>query len=64
MCWGSTEEHPGYIEEELGESILRESDDAGLVKTFIYAVPAANMAHPRLFRLYPVRENTSVNYKI
>lgn len=49
---------------ELGESMLRESDDAGLAKTFVCAVPAANMAHPRLFRSYPVRENAGTNCKI
>ncbi|KAL9017793.1 MAG: hypothetical protein Q9185_004882 [Variospora sp. 1 TL-2023] len=49
---------------ELGESMLREGDDAGLAKTFVCAVPAANMAHPRLFRSYTVRENASTNCKI
>lgn len=49
---------------ELGESMLRESDDAELAKTFVYAVPAANMAHPRLFRSYPVRESAGTNCKI
>lgn len=49
---------------ELGESMLRESDDAGLARTFVCAVPAANMAHPRLFRSYPVRENAGTNCKI
>ncbi|KAI4166730.1 MAG: hypothetical protein LQ343_007804 [Gyalolechia ehrenbergii] len=49
---------------ELGESMLRENDDAALAKTFVCAVPAANMAHPRLFRSYPVRENAATNCKI
>ncbi|KAL9004634.1 MAG: hypothetical protein Q9188_002561, partial [Gyalolechia gomerana] len=49
---------------ELGESMLRENDDAALAKTFVCAVPAANMAHPRLFRSYPVRENAGTNCKI
>ncbi|KAL8831591.1 MAG: hypothetical protein Q9170_005232 [Blastenia crenularia] len=49
---------------ELGESMLYESDDTGLAKTFVCAVPAANLAHPRLFRSYSVRENASTNCKI
>ncbi|KAL8939769.1 MAG: hypothetical protein Q9211_002587 [Gyalolechia sp. 1 TL-2023] len=49
---------------ELGESMLRDDDEAGLAKTFVCAVPAANMAHPRLFRSYPVRENAAANCKI
>ncbi|KAL9611396.1 MAG: hypothetical protein Q9167_003937 [Letrouitia subvulpina] len=49
---------------ELGESMLRKNGDAGLAKTFVCAVPAANMAHPRLFRSYPVRENAGTNCKI
>ncbi|KAI4265159.1 MAG: hypothetical protein L6R35_007180, partial [Caloplaca aegaea] len=49
---------------ELGESMLRESDDAGLAKTFVCAIPAADMAHPRLFRSYRVRENAGTNCKI
>ena len=52
------------IAKELGEHMLRENDEAGSVKTFVCAVPAANMAHPRLFRSYIVRENASTNCKI
>lgn len=49
---------------ELGEYILRENDEAGSAKTFVCAVPAANMAHARLFRSYAVRENANTNCKI
>ena len=49
---------------ELGEYILRENGEAKFAKTFVCAVPAANMAHPRLFRSYVVRENASTNCKI
>ncbi|KAL8701275.1 MAG: hypothetical protein Q9201_005000 [Fulgogasparrea decipioides] len=34
---------------KLGESMLREDDDAGSAKTFVCGVPAANMAHPRIW---------------
>ena len=51
-------------EKALGESIMREEDEAGATKTFVCTVPAANMAHPRLFRSYAVRENASTNCKI
>ena len=37
---------------EPGEYILRENGEAKFAKTFVYAVPAAKMAHPRLFRSY------------
>ncbi|KAL8734464.1 MAG: hypothetical protein Q9181_003167 [Wetmoreana brouardii] len=49
---------------KLGESMLREDGDAGSAKTFVCAVPAANMAYPRIFRSYPIRENASTNCKI
>ena len=49
---------------ELGEHMLYENDAAGSAKTFVCAVPAANMAHPRLFRSYAVRENAGANCKI
>ena len=49
---------------ELGECMLRENGEAEFAKTFVCAVPAANMAHPRLFRSYVVRENASTNCKI
>jgi len=49
---------------ELGEYILRENDEAGSTKAFVCAVPAVNMAHPRLFRSYGVRRNASTNCKI
>ena len=49
---------------ELGECILRENGEAKFAKTFVCAVPAANMAHPRLFRSYVVRENANTNYFI
>lgn len=49
---------------ELGEYILRENDEASSTKAFVCAIPAANMAHPRLFRSYAVRENASTNCKI
>ena len=44
--------------------MLRENDNAGLANTFMCAVPAADMAHPRLFRSYQARENASTNCKI
>ncbi|KAK3171221.1 hypothetical protein OEA41_003305 [Lepraria neglecta] len=49
---------------ELGEYIMRENNEAGSTKTFVCAIPAASMAHPRLFRSYAVRENPSTNCKI
>lgn len=49
---------------ELGEYILREDGEAKFAKTFVCAVPAANMAHLRLLRSYVVRENASTNYFI
>ena len=49
---------------ELGEHILSENDKAGSAKAFVCAIPAASMAHPRLFRSYAVRENASTNCKI
>ena len=50
--------------EGLGEYILHENDQAGSAKTFVCAIPAVSMAHPRLFRSYAVRENASTNCKI
>ena len=44
--------------------MLYEKDEAGATKTFVCTVPATNMAHPRLFRSYTVRENASTNCKI
>ncbi|KAL8718789.1 MAG: hypothetical protein Q9225_004121 [Loekoesia sp. 1 TL-2023] len=49
---------------KLGEHIFHENDEAGSSKTFVCAVPAVNMAHPRLFRSYAVRENAGSNCKI
>jgi len=49
---------------ELGEHILHESDEVGSAKTFVCAIPADNISHPRLFRSYSVRENASSNCKI
>ncbi|KAG8527342.1 uncharacterized protein KY384_007494 [Bacidia gigantensis] len=52
--------------QELGEYMLNEagSDLAATGKVFVCAVPNDNMSHPRLFRSYKVRENTSANCKI
>ncbi|KAL9610366.1 MAG: hypothetical protein Q9167_004936 [Letrouitia subvulpina] len=49
---------------ELGEHMLRDNDEAGSAKVFVCAIPAANIAHPRLFRSYRVRENASTDCKI
>ena len=49
---------------ELGEYMLRENNEADFANTFVCAVPAANMAHPRLFRSYAVRENAGTNCMI
>ena len=51
-------------EKALGEYILYEDDQADATKTFVCTVPATNMAHPRLFRSYTVRENAGTNCKI
>lgn len=51
-------------EKALGEYILDEKDEAEATKTFVCTVPATNMAHPRLFRSYKVRENAGTNCKI
>ena len=50
-------------EKALGEYILHEQDEVA-TKTFVCTVPAINMAHPRLFRSYTVRENAGTNCKI
>ena len=49
---------------ELGEYILCDNDEARSTNAFVCAIPAANMAHPRLFRSYAVQENASTNCKI
>ena len=48
-------------ERDLGDRMLwqAEHQDKGLA--FVCAMPAQNMAHPRCFRSYSVRENTSPN---
>lgn len=46
---------------DLGEHMLDTSTDKGRAKAFVCAMPAKNMAHPRRFRTYPVRENASLN---
>ena len=51
-------------EKDLGEYILCNKDETDATKTFVCTVPAANMAHPRLFRSYTVRENAGPNCKI
>ena len=45
----------------LGDRMAEDSDNVALGKAFVCAMPAANMAHPRRFRTYPVRENASYN---
>ena len=47
-----------------GERMLADQCDENPTKTFVCAVPAVNMAHPRLFRSYSVQENATVNCKI
>ena len=51
-------------EKGLGDYIMPDEDESGAAKTFVCTVPATNMAHPRLFRSYTVRENASSNCKI
>ena len=51
-------------EKGLGEYMLYEQGEAVGTKTFVCTVPATNMAHPRLFRSYTVRENASTNCRI
>ena len=51
-------------EKALGEDILFEEDEAGATKIFVCTVSAINMAYPRLFRFYTVRENANTNCKI
>ena len=49
---------------KLGEDMMPVDDESSFPKTFVCAVPAANFAHPRLFRSYMVRENATANCKI
>ncbi|KAL9041418.1 MAG: hypothetical protein Q9214_004116 [Letrouitia sp. 1 TL-2023] len=44
---------------QLGERMLEEGSNGRLGKAFVCAIPANNMAHPRHFRTYQVRENAS-----
>ena len=48
-------------EKNLGDYMLDESTDMRRAKAFVCAMPAKNMAHPRCFRTYQVRENPSPN---
>ena len=51
-------------EKGLGEFMLDTSNQSSKGKAFICAMPASNLAHPRRFRTYPVRELASVNCRI
>ena len=48
-------------ERGLGDRMLLHSQGQDKGLAFVCAMPAKNMAHPRCFRTYPVRENTSSN---
>lgn len=51
-------------EKNLGERMSDHTTDADIAKTFVCAIPAVNMAGPRLFRSYQVRENASADCMI
>jgi hypothetical protein len=51
-------------EKNLGDHMLGDSNDIDAGKAFVCAIPAKNMAHPRHFRTYQVRENPSPNCMI
>lgn len=48
-------------DKNLGDHILNLSDDTIRANAFVCAMPAKNMAYPRRFRTYQVRENASPN---
>lgn len=48
-------------DKNLGDHMLDTSNDMRRAKSFVCAMPANNMAHPRRFRTYQVRENASPN---
>ncbi|KAI9813524.1 MAG: hypothetical protein M1826_002493 [Phylliscum demangeonii] len=47
-----------------GDFMLDEADRSALGKAFVAAMPAHDMAHPRLFRTHSAREHASGNCKI
>ena len=49
---------------QLGNRMAEQSDNISHGRAFVCAIPAADMAHPRLFRTYQVRENASANCMI
>jgi predicted acylesterase/phospholipase RssA len=51
-------------EKKHGDNMLDASNEASMGKAFVCAMPAKNMAHPRRFRTYAVRELESANCKI
>ena len=51
-------------EKSLGERMLDDEGGQHVAKAFVCAIPAVNMAHPRLFRTYHVRENASFDCMI
>ena len=51
-------------ERHLGDRMLRDMNDNRTGNAFVCAIPAENMAHPRHFRTYQVRENASFNCMI
>ena len=48
-------------DKHLGDDMLDTSTDKRRAKAFVCAMPAKNMAHPRRFRTYQVRENSGTN---
>jgi patatin-like phospholipase/acyl hydrolase len=48
----------------MGDLMLAPTNQLIKGKAFVCAMPANNMAYPRRFRTYQVRENASVNCKI
>ncbi|KAI9824171.1 MAG: hypothetical protein M1826_007429 [Phylliscum demangeonii] len=51
-------------DQERGDEMLDETENREMGKAFVAAMPAHDMAYPRLFRTYGVRENASANCKI
>src|SRR6266480_1092279 len=49
---------------ECGDVMLDISNEMNMGKAFVCAMPAKNMAYPRRFRTYAVREFESANCKI
>ena len=56
---------PSHVSGNVGNDLMRAgSEDRTMGKAFVCAMPALDMAYPRRFRTYGVREHTSANCAI